>query len=85
MSKIPSTGGSHPAKAQDADIASSDAADSNNSRADPAKPTMPPKQTVMMSLDADVLTWFKARGQDYQIHINKLLRIHMQAHQRRPR
>jgi uncharacterized protein (DUF4415 family) len=84
MSKIPATGGSHPAK-HDADIASSNATDSNNSRADPATPTMPPKQTVMINLDADVLSWFKARGEDYQIHINKLLRIHMQAHQRRPR
>jgi uncharacterized protein (DUF4415 family) len=84
MSKIPETGGSHPAKVRDADAMSSNATDPHNSHSDPAKPTVPPKQTVMMNLDADVLAWFKARGQDYQIHINKLLRIHMQAHQRRP-
>ncbi|WP_158904363.1 BrnA antitoxin family protein [Burkholderia sp. L27(2015)] len=85
MSKIPGTDESHPEKAHDADIASSNATDTHNSRADPAKPTIPPKQTVMINLDADVLSWFKARGEDYQIHINKLLRIHMQAHQRHPR
>ena len=85
MSKIPETGGSHPAKSHGADIASNNVTDTHNSRADPAESTVPPKQTVMINLDADVLSWFKARGEDYQIHINKLLRIHMQAHQRRPR
>ena len=44
---------------------------------------VPPKQTVTMRLDVDVLTWFKAQGQGYQTRINKLLRAYMLAHQRR--
>lgn len=41
---------------------------------------VPPKQTVTIRLDADVLEWFKAQGSGYQTRINQLLRLYMEAH-----
>lgn len=40
---------------------------------------VPPKQSVTLRLDADVLKWFKAQG--CQTRINKLLRRYMETHQ----
>ena len=41
----------------------------------------PSKQPVTLRLDADVLEWFKSRGQGYQTRINQLLRRYMETHQ----
>lgn len=37
----------------------------------------PDKQLVTLRLDADVLAYFKARGKDWQAHLNETLRGHM--------
>jgi uncharacterized protein (DUF4415 family) len=41
----------------------------------------PRKQQVTIRLDGDVLEWFRAQGEGYQIRINSLLRAYMEAHQ----
>ena len=38
------------------------------------------KQPVSIRLDADVLTWFKAREEKYQTAVNRVLRDYMRAH-----
>ena len=44
-----------------------------------AEVKVPPKKSVTMRLDADVLEWFKSQGHGYQTRINKLLRRYMDA------
>ena len=44
------------------------------------------KQQVTLRLDMDILHWFKSNAKDgkgYQTDINKALRAHMQAHEKR--
>lgn len=36
--------------------------------------------TLTMQIDAEVLEWFKAQGQDYEERINAALRIYAEAH-----
>ena len=36
---------------------------------------------VTLSIDNDVLDWFKSQGKGYQTQINQLLRAYMEAHQ----
>jgi uncharacterized protein (DUF4415 family) len=40
--------------------------------------TIPPKVSVGMRLEADVLAWFKDRGAGYQTRINAVLRRDME-------
>jgi uncharacterized protein (DUF4415 family) len=42
------------------------------------------KEQVTLRLDADVLSWFRARGKGYQTQINLLLRAYMDAHEGKP-
>jgi uncharacterized protein (DUF4415 family) len=42
-----------------------------------------PKATVTMRLDADVLEWFRSTGKGYQTRINAILRMYMDAQERR--
>ncbi len=42
-----------------------------------------PKTTVTMRLDADVLEWFKSKGKGYQTRINAILRMYMDAQERK--
>jgi len=35
---------------------------------------VPPKQSVSLRIDADVLEWFKSKGAGYQTRINSVLR-----------
>lgn len=35
---------------------------------------VPPKQSVSLRIDADVLKWFRAQGSGYQTRINAVLR-----------
>ena len=44
-----------------------------------------PKKRVAWHIDADVLEWFRARGRDYQMHVNLLLRSYMNAHDEKRR
>ena len=41
----------------------------------------PVKKAVSLRLDADVLAWFKARGEKYQSKINEVLREYMRRNQ----
>jgi uncharacterized protein (DUF4415 family) len=40
---------------------------------------VPPKQSVSLRIDADVLDWFKANGSGYQSRINAVLRAFKEA------
>ncbi len=39
------------------------------------------QERVFLSLDRDVLTWFKALGEQYQQRINSVLRAYKEAHE----
>ena len=43
------------------------------------------KVPVVISVDADVVEWFKAQGDEYQRLINTALRIYAEAHKQRAR
>ena len=43
---------------------------------------IPPKKSVSLRIDADVLEWFKAQGVGYQTRINAILRAYRDAAQR---
>ena len=40
---------------------------------------VPPKASVSLRVDADVLAWFKAQGRGYQTRINSVLRAFKEA------
>ena len=40
---------------------------------------LPPKASVSLRVDADVLAWFKAQGRGYQTRINSVLRAFKEA------
>ncbi|WP_254563652.1 BrnA antitoxin family protein [Oscillatoria sp. HE19RPO] len=44
-------------------------------------PNFKTKTQVTLSIDSDVLDWFKSQGQSYQNEINRLLRSYMEAQQ----
>ena len=43
------------------------------------------KISVTLDVDADVLEWFKAQGEEFRSRINAALRIYAEAHQERRR
>jgi uncharacterized protein (DUF4415 family) len=45
-----------------------------------ARLRMPEKVSVTLNVDADVLEWFKAQGEDFQNRINAALKIYAEAH-----
>jgi uncharacterized protein (DUF4415 family) len=51
-----------------------------------AKLRLPGKKISMtVSVDADVLEWFKAQGEEFQNRINAALRIYAEAHKEQRR
>lgn len=47
-----------------------------------AKLRLPQRRvTTTLQIDADVLNWFKAQGDDYEQRLNAALRIYAEAHQ----
>jgi uncharacterized protein (DUF4415 family) len=40
---------------------------------------VPPKESVSLRLDADVLAWFKSQGRGYQTRMNAVLRAYRDA------
>ena len=38
------------------------------------------KTSVVITMEPDILEWFKAQGQEYQQRINAALRIYVEAH-----
>lgn len=45
----------------------------------------PGKVPVVVNVDADVMEWFKAQGEEYRSLINAALRIYAEAHKERRR
>lgn len=45
-----------------------------------AKLRVPGKVSVTVSVDADVLEWFRAQGEEFQQRVNAALRIYAEAH-----
>jgi len=70
-------------KTKDKDIDTSDIPELDEEFFRKAELHLPPKQSVTIRLDADVLEWFRAQGQGYQSRINQLLRRYMEAQQTR--
>ena len=42
------------------------------------------KVPVVISVDADIIEWFKAQGNEYQRLINAALRLYAETHKERP-
>jgi uncharacterized protein (DUF4415 family) len=70
-------------KIKDKDIDTSEIPELDEAFFRTAELRLPPKQSVTIRLDADVLEWFRAQGQGYQSRINQLLRRYMEAQQSR--
>ena len=81
MSKATKTDWQRLAKIKDKDIDTSDIPELDDDFFKRAEIKVPPKQSVTLRLDADVLVWFKSQGQGYQTRINKLLRSYMESQQ----
>ena len=45
-----------------------------------AKLRVPEKVSITVNVDADVLEWFRAQGEEFQQRINAALRIYAEAH-----
>jgi uncharacterized protein (DUF4415 family) len=50
---------------------------------DEAVVVLAPKCAISLRVDADVLSWFRARGKGYQTRMNRVLRRYMETQQRR--
>ena len=81
MNKVSKTDWKRLSEMQDKDIDTSDISELDDDFFANAKVVLPPKKSVTMRLDADVLEWFKSEGQGYQTRINQLLRKYMEAQQ----
>jgi uncharacterized protein (DUF4415 family) len=77
MSKVSNTDWKQLASMDDQEIDMSDIAELDDDFFKQAELRIPPKQSVTMRLDSDVLIWFKSQGQGYQTRINRLLRSYM--------
>ena len=44
---------------------------------------MPPKESLTMRVDTDVLAWFRQTGKGYQTRINQLMRRYMETQMHR--
>ncbi len=81
MSKTSKTDWKRLAAMKDKEIDTSDIAELGDDFFSRAELRMPPKKSVTLRLDEDVLEWFKEQGQGYQTRINQLLRLYMQTKQ----
>jgi len=79
MKKVSNTDWNKLAKMKDSEIDTSDIAELDDGFFRQAEIRVPPKKSVTMRLDADVLEWYKSQGTGYQTRINKLLRSYMDA------
>ena len=50
-----------------------------------AKLRVPAKVSITVNIDADVLEWFRAQGEEFQGRINAALRIYAEAHKEQRR
>jgi len=79
MKTVSNTDWTKLASLKDAEINTSDIAELDDDFFKHAEIKVPPKKSVTMRLDADVLEWYKSQGQGYQTRINNLLRRYMEA------
>jgi uncharacterized protein (DUF4415 family) len=79
MSKASKTDWKRLAAMTDQDIDTSEIAELGADFFARAELRLPPKQSVTIRLDTDVLAWFKEQGHGYQTRINQLLRVYMEA------
>lgn len=79
MKNVSNTNWDKLANMKDSEIDMSDIAELDDAFFQCAEIRVPPKKSVTMRLDADVLEWYKSQGQGYQTRINKLLRRYMDA------
>ncbi|MBL4711336.1 MAG: BrnA antitoxin family protein [Gammaproteobacteria bacterium] len=63
---------------KDADINLTDIPELDDDFFKNAEVVMPPKESLTLRVDTDVLTWFRHTGKGYQTRINKLLRRYME-------
>lgn len=78
MSKVSKTDWKRLAAMSDKEIDKGDIPELSDDFFARAELRTPPKQTVTIRLDSDVLAWFKEQGQGYQTRINQLLRVYME-------
>jgi len=70
----------------DKDIDTSDMPELDDEFFRNAELRMPPKQSVTLYLDTNIVTWFKENGKDVETHIDRILRHYMDsqvAHQQK--
>lgn len=77
MNKVSNTDWKQLAAMEDKDIDMSDIDELGDDFFRQAEIRVPPKKSVTMRLDSDVIEFFKSQGQGYQTRINKLLRSYM--------
>jgi len=77
MSKVSNTDWKQLAAMEDKDIDMSEIDELGDDFFRQAEIRVPPKKSVTMRLDSDVIEFFKSQGQGYQTRINKLLRSYM--------
>jgi len=77
MSKASNTDWQQIAAMKDDEINLSDIPELDDEFFQQAEIRIPPKKSVTMRLDSDVIAFFKSQGQGYQTRINKLLRNYM--------
>ncbi len=82
MSKVSETDWKRLQAMKDEEIDTSDIPELDDGFFENAELKLPPKKSITMRLDADVLDWFKSQGQGYQTRINQLLRKYMEAQER---
>lgn len=69
----------------DEEIDTSDTSPLDAAFFDGARLRMPRKVSVILNVDADVLEWFKAQGEDFRNRINAALKIYAEAHKEQHR
>jgi uncharacterized protein (DUF4415 family) len=70
---------------RDEEIDTSDIPPLNDSFFAKAKLHMPKRVSVTMQVDADLLEWFKAQGEEYESLINSALRSYVEDHKEQTR
>jgi uncharacterized protein (DUF4415 family) len=70
---------------RDEDIDTSDIPPLDESFFAKAELRMPKQVSVTMRVDADLLDWFKAQGEEYESQINNALRCDVEEHKKQAR
>lgn len=80
MNKSSATNWERLARMEDDEIDQRDIPELTDTFFDRARVYVPPQMAAtMVQVDADILAWFKARGNEYQTVINDVLRSYIQS------